>query len=52
MKKYTLKKYKYHCPIIVQGRNKEEAKHHIEERLKAILLHPDGIRLEHVEEVQ
>ena len=37
-----MKEYTFNAPI-VQARNKEEAKRFLEDRIKALLLHPDGI---------
>lgn len=39
-----LKQWRWNCPIVVQANNVEEARERIEQRLKAALLHPEGLK--------
>ena len=46
-----MNEYKWHCPIRVQAKDKTEAKMRLEYRLKALLLHPDGIDKKDIQDI-
>lgn len=47
-----MKRYIFESEIIVQAKDKEEAKKYIEARLWAILKHPDGVLQKEIEELK